>query len=148
MEQRQPLDFFVLLLSINGLVGQLVQANYAADNTFLGSFAAYRLRQGLPACSINLGPMGDVGYLTDKGMLRRIFESRGWQSINEPLLHRIVSTTILQETHSLNPNPAYAGQLVTALEPGNPPFDPYHRFSALRAAAGTAAASRGQDAGS
>ncbi|KAK2024963.1 putative polyketide synthase [Colletotrichum zoysiae] len=148
LEQKQPLDFFVLLSSISGLVGQLGQANYAAGNTFLDSFAAYRLRQGLPACSINLGPVGDVGYLKDKDMLGRIFESRGWQPINEPLLHRIVSTAILQETHRLNPNPAYAGQLVTALEPGNPPFDPYHRFSALRAAAGTTGASGGQGAGS
>lgn len=56
-EQPKSLDFFTLLSSVSGLVGQLGQANYAAGNTFLDSFAAYRLQQGLPACSINLGPI-------------------------------------------------------------------------------------------
>ncbi|OHW97941.1 polyketide synthase [Colletotrichum incanum] len=148
LEQQQPLDFFVLLSSISGLVGQLGQANYAAGNTFLDAFAAYRLQKGLPACSVNLGPVGDVGYLKDKDMLGRIFESRGWQPINEPLLHRIISAAILQQTHHLNPDPTYAGQLVTAIVPGNPPFDPDHRFSALRPAAGTAVSTSAGGSGS
>ncbi|KAJ5236092.1 hypothetical protein N7489_006183 [Penicillium chrysogenum] len=40
-------------------------ANYAAGNTFLDSFAAYRLQQGHPACSINLGPIEEVRYLAN-----------------------------------------------------------------------------------
>lgn len=50
---------------MSGLVGQLGQANYAAGNTFLDSFAAYRLQQGHPACSINLGPIEEVRYLAN-----------------------------------------------------------------------------------
>lgn len=138
LEQEQPLDFFTMFSSVSGLLGQLGQSNYAAGNVFLDSFAAYRIQQGLPACSINLGPVEDVGYLKDKDMLSRIFESRGWSPINEALLQRIIRASTLQQTHKLNP--ASSGQLVTAITPGNPPFDPLHRFSALRAAAGTAAA--------
>lgn len=50
---------------MSGLVGQLGQPNYAAGNTFLDSFAAYRLQQGHPACSINLGPIEEMGYLAN-----------------------------------------------------------------------------------
>ncbi|KAI1381948.1 putative polyketide synthase [Hypoxylon crocopeplum] len=136
LEQSQPLEIFTMFSSVSGLLGQLGQANYAAGNVFLDAFAAYRLQQGLPACSINLGPVEDIGYLKDKDMLSRIFESRGWSPINEALLHRIIRASTLQQTHRLNPESS--GQLVTAITPGNPPFDPVHRFSALRPAAGSA----------
>ncbi|KAJ5809731.1 polyketide synthase [Penicillium pulvis] len=132
LEQPTCLDFFTLLSSVSGLVGQLGQANYAAGNTFLDSFAAYRLQQGLPACSINLGPIEEVGYLAndDQGaMLNRVFETRGWTPIHEALLHQILRISILQQTHDLNPS--HTGQLVTAIMPGNTPFEPVHRFSAL-----------------
>jgi acyl carrier protein len=132
LEQPTSLDFFTLLSSVSGLVGQLGQANYAAGNTFLDSFAAYRLQQGLPACSINLGPIDDVGYLAndEQGtMLNRVFETRGWTPIHEALLQQILRISILQQTHRLNSS--HTGQLVTAIVPGETPFEPVHRFSAL-----------------
>ena len=140
-EQNRPLDFFTMLSSVSGLVGQLGQSNYAAGNVFLDAFATYRLQQGLPACSISLGPVEDVGYLEDHDMLSRVFEARGWSAINEGLLHRILRISILQQTHKLNPD--NTGQIITAIIPGNPPFEPLHRFSALRPTAGTTAASNG-----
>jgi NADPH:quinone reductase-like Zn-dependent oxidoreductase len=132
LELSSPLEFFTLLSSVSGLVGQLGQANYAAGNTFLDSFAAYRLQQGLQACSINLGPIEEVGYLAndDQGaMLNRVFETRGWVPIHEALLHQILRTSILQQTHLLNPS--HTGQIVTGIIPGDTPFEPVHRFSAL-----------------
>ena len=131
-----PLDFFTMLSSVSGLVGQLGQANYAAANAFLDSFAAYRLGQGLPACSVILGPVEDVGYLAGNATLDRFFEARGWSPIDEPSLHRILHASILQQTHRLNPR--HAGQLVTGIRPGKLPlpFEPVHRFSALCPAAG------------
>lgn len=47
----------------------------------------------------------------------------------------------MQQTHKLNPS--HTGQIVTSIMPGNPPFEPLHRFSALRPAAGTEAAGSG-----
>ncbi|KAK9445239.1 Beta-ketoacyl synthase [Metarhizium brunneum] len=141
LEQPTPLDFFTMLSSVSGLLGQLGQSNYAAGNCFLDSFAAYRIQQGLPANAINLGPVEEVGYLKDKDMLGRIFESRGWKPINEALLHRIIRCSILLQTGKVNPQ--QAGQLITAITPGNPPFEAVHRFSSLRAAAGTSSGSSG-----
>ncbi|KAH7308601.1 hypothetical protein B0I35DRAFT_515695 [Stachybotrys elegans] len=135
LEQDTPFDFFTLLSSVSGLVGQLGQSNYAAGNVFLDSFAAYRLQQGLPANLINLGPIEDVGYLNDKEMLSRIFEARGWSTINEAQLHRILRASIMQQTQSINSKST--GQLITAIMPGSPPFEALHRFSTLRPAAGS-----------
>ncbi|KAJ0413691.1 polyketide synthase [Aspergillus carlsbadensis] len=132
LEQSTSLDFFTLLSSVSGLVGQLGQANYAAGNAFLDSFAAYRLQQGLPACSIDLGPVEEVGYLANDeqgAMLNRVFETRGWTPIHEALLHRILRMSILQQTLRLNPS--HTGQLITGIMPGAAPFPPIHRFSAL-----------------
>jgi hypothetical protein len=57
------LQFFVLCGSIAGVMGNAGQANYSAANTFVCSFAQYRLQQGLPASAVNLGCVNDVGYL-------------------------------------------------------------------------------------
>lgn len=141
LEQDTPLDFFTLLSSVSGLVGQLGQSNYAAGNSFQDSFAWYRLQQGLPACAINLGPIEDVGYLGDKETLNRFFAARGWLTINEALLYRILRISIMQQQQPINA--ATAGQLVTAIMPGNPPFEAFHRFSALRAPVGSSGSGSG-----
>lgn len=62
---NNKLDFFTLLSSLTGVIGNRGQAAYAAANTFLDSFAQYRVQQGMPANSIALTPVLDVGYLAD-----------------------------------------------------------------------------------
>ncbi|MGH8908050.1 MAG: SDR family oxidoreductase, partial [Egibacteraceae bacterium] len=59
----EPLDFFVLFSSVASVVGNPGQGNYAAANTFLDSFAAFRVAQGLPALTVNWGVIADVGYV-------------------------------------------------------------------------------------
>ncbi|KAK3324348.1 hypothetical protein B0T19DRAFT_464372 [Cercophora scortea] len=62
----QPLDFFILCSSFGGIVGQQGQSNYAAANTFLDAFVQFRRSQGLPAWSIDLGVVDDVGYVSER----------------------------------------------------------------------------------
>ncbi|OJJ97388.1 hypothetical protein ASPACDRAFT_1882131 [Aspergillus aculeatus ATCC 16872] len=66
------LDFFILISSCSGLCGQWGQANYAAANTFLDAFVQYRHHQGLPASVIDLGVMGDVGFVARNQNLQLI----------------------------------------------------------------------------
>jgi hypothetical protein len=42
LTQPELMEFFTLLSSISGFIGQKGQANYAAVNTFLDAFASYR----------------------------------------------------------------------------------------------------------
>ncbi len=61
------MDFFILLASASGIIGNPGQANYSAGNTFEDSLALYRQRKGLNATSLDLGAVRDVGYLAETG---------------------------------------------------------------------------------
>lgn len=58
-----PLDFFVSFSSITSALGFQGQANYAAANAFLDSFAAFRRARNLPATTINWGALSGSGYV-------------------------------------------------------------------------------------
>jgi acyl carrier protein len=64
-EQVEPLDHFFLFSSTGASSGQPGQSNYHAGNTFLDSFVTYRHFLGLSASSLNIGLMGDVGYVAE-----------------------------------------------------------------------------------
>lgn len=60
----QELDFFLLFSSIAPLLGSHGQGTYAAANSYLDGFAAYRQSLGLPTTSINWGPWQEAGMAT------------------------------------------------------------------------------------
>jgi hypothetical protein len=114
LEQNVPLDFFTMLSSISGIVGQKSQANYAAANVFLDSFSAYRRGLGLAACSVDLGVIEDVGYISKREALAKRLDPAIWTGINEGLLHKILRFSILQQ--QLTPiNPDSAAQMITGI---------------------------------
>ena len=65
------LDFFVMLASIAGTVGNRGQSAYAASNTFMDAFSDYRADLGLPAATIDIGIVADVGYVAQSDPQRR-----------------------------------------------------------------------------
>ena len=64
---KEGLDFFVMLASISGFVGNRGQANYAAGNSYQDALARYRRSLGLAATSVNLGLMQDIGLIAERG---------------------------------------------------------------------------------
>ena len=66
----QGLDFFIMLASFSGIIGNPGQANYAAGNTFQDALAHYRISIGEKATSIDLGVATDVGALVQEQELK------------------------------------------------------------------------------
>ena len=77
------LDFFVLFGSLSGLIGQIGQVNYAASNTFLDAFVQFRHGLGLPASVLDIGVMGDIGYISEKPSVLAQLRSVGMQTLEE-----------------------------------------------------------------
>jgi nucleoside-diphosphate-sugar epimerase len=62
--QGLHLDFFVLVSSVSSVLGIAGQMSYAAANQFLDGLAHHRQASGLPASSLNLGPLGDYAGMS------------------------------------------------------------------------------------
>ncbi|KAK4223155.1 hypothetical protein QBC38DRAFT_58577 [Podospora fimiseda] len=115
-EQKQPLDFFTMLSSISGVVGNKGQANYAAGNTFLDAFASYRRSQGLQANTVDLGAIEDVGYIAEQGNgLEARFDKKQWTAIDEAVLRKIIGYSVFQQDSTAPLNAASGAQLITGL---------------------------------
>lgn len=114
LEMGRTLDFFTMLSSISGLIGQPAQANYAAANVFLDSFAYYRRGLGLKADSVDLGAIEDVGYMAERSELITALDTSAWTPINESLFHKIVGFSIMQQEDK-PVNAASQAQLITSI---------------------------------
>lgn len=68
------LDFFILLSSISGIIGNGGQSNYAAGCTFQDSLARYRTRHGYNATSIDMGVMRTIGIVAETKALHKKFD--------------------------------------------------------------------------
>ncbi|KAK8135250.1 beta-ketoacyl synthase domain-containing protein [Apiospora sp. TS-2023a] len=115
---NQPLDFFTLLSSLSGVVGNKGQANYAAAGTFLDAFAHYRHSLHLCAHVLDLGVVQEVGYMAGPGAARGLEEKFGkgqWTSLGERALRRVFDYSILMQQDDGALSRGSAAQLVTGL---------------------------------
>ena len=58
--ENLPLDFFIILSSVIGVIGTSGQANYAAGNTFQDAFATSRPIGRFPCVSLDIGSIEDA----------------------------------------------------------------------------------------
>jgi hybrid polyketide synthase/nonribosomal peptide synthetase FtdB len=82
-----PLDYFVMASSISSMIGNVAQANYVVGNSFLDFFAAYRRARNLPATTLNIGVLGDVGVIARRSELTQYLEIL---SINKNSAHDVI----------------------------------------------------------
>lgn len=93
----EELDFFVMTSSISGTVGTATESNYCSSNAFLDSFARYRNSLGLPAISVGLGMISEVGYLHEHPDIERLMKRKGISAINEDELLQIMDLALTHQ---------------------------------------------------
>ncbi|KAF2125236.1 polyketide synthase [Dothidotthia symphoricarpi CBS 119687] len=108
-----PLDFFVALSSVAGVVGNRGQAAYSAANVFLDQFMAFRRKQDLPGTSIDLAAVSNIGYLADGSDARReeVLKNIGGQTIDESKVLALFAAAVTGKM-----NESCQGQCITGLD--------------------------------
>ncbi|KAJ5915460.1 Acyl transferase/acyl hydrolase/lysophospholipase [Penicillium verhagenii] len=110
-----PLDFFIALSSVAGIIGNRGQAAYAAANVFLDEFMSYRRSLGLPGTTIDLTAVSDSGYLADvsAARLEEVLKNIGSDTMDESEVLALLGAAITGELAR-----SCSGQSITGLSLG------------------------------
>lgn len=108
VEAKSPVDFFILFGSITAAVGQPGQANYVAANAFLDAFTYYRHSQGLPATTIDVGVVEDVGLAANRSGYLSGVKAMGFLTVRERQILDSIALSINHSSKDLaNPSPNF-----------------------------------------
>lgn len=103
------LDFFIIFSSINGILGNASETNFAAAGSYQDALARWRVAQGLPCVSIDLSFVKSVGVAAEAaGMWERRVKLGNMSLEIDTVLN-------LLELAILNPS---AKQIVTGINGG------------------------------
>ncbi|KAK2861322.1 Type I Iterative PKS [Arthroderma sp. PD_2] len=142
---KEPLDFFIVLSSVAGIVGNRGQAAYAAANTFLDALTVHRRKLGLKSTSLNLTAVEDAGYLAENsGKQGEVLRNLSGNRIGEAEVLALIESSINGKVGTTCDD-----QCVTGLEFGDtmPYFAADGKFTYLRQAALALSAAVGDDSG-
>jgi NAD(P)-dependent dehydrogenase (short-subunit alcohol dehydrogenase family) len=115
------LDFFILISSAAGAVGNRGQAANAAANTFLNGFAQHLRTQNINACSLDLTAVSDAGYLAaDKAKAAEVMRNLGSDTICLSQVLALVHAGIAGNLGSCNGHPITGMRI--GVEKGGRPF--------------------------
>lgn len=95
---NDPIEIFIMFSSIASVLGNRNQGNYNVGNTFLNALAEYRQSLGLPAISVALGAMTDIGVLYSLGRedLLKTLTRSGLSHLQMPHLAKIMEAAVLE----------------------------------------------------
>ncbi|KAI0508449.1 putative polyketide synthase [Xylaria bambusicola] len=123
--ERLPLDFFIMTSSIVGTVGTPSQGAYTAANAFQDAFAKFRQAQSLPATSIGLGLILEVGSVSTSTGFQQMLQRNATYGVSETEFLQLFEGALC-DSHSspaddfslAKLDPSSKAQVVTGLEPG------------------------------
>lgn len=107
-----PLDFFITISSLVGIVGNLGQAAYAATSTFMDAFVQYRKVLGLPCSTIDLAPVVGIGYLAENPDKREILRD-AFGTVDEDEFRGLFATAVSNELETTCNGQCITGMNVT-----------------------------------
>jgi len=137
----QPLDFFILLSSASGIVGNRGQAAYAAASSFLDSFAHFRASKGLPATAIDLGVVSEIGWVAERQMQESLEAFTGGSpTLTEADVLALIKLAVTGQIDKLADHQTTIGLSFEKYHPDHPSafWASDARFSHLRRAAAAA----------
>ncbi|KAL8792787.1 MAG: hypothetical protein Q9195_004600 [Heterodermia aff. obscurata] len=118
---KTDLDFFIMLSSLVGLSGNPSQAAYNAANVFLDAFADYRNGQGLPAVTLDLGRIVEIGFVAENEAAMRGLRDLWSRSIGREEVMAMIKSAVL--TPLRQPGP---GSSISGLKGWSPAADPVY----------------------
>ena len=115
--QGHRLDFFTMTSSISATLGNPGQTNYSAANSYLDALAWHRNLQALPATSLVLPMILDVGVVAENDSMEALISRKGMYGIDEKEMLRAFETAMIQPI----PKPGKAtlpdAQIILGVEP-------------------------------
>jgi hypothetical protein len=102
VDRSTDLDFFLCTSSISGSIGVATESNYCAANGFLDAFCRHRRSVGLPATSLGLGMISEVGFLHENPEIEALLLRKGVHPINEDELLQLVDIALSPEEVDVN----------------------------------------------
>ena len=136
-----PVDFFIALSSVAGVVGNRGQAAYAAANVFLDTLMQHRRANGQAGTSLDLTAVSDVGYLADNSeRAADVLRNLGGETIAESEILSLLAASMTGKTAGANDH------VITGLKiaPGAEPFWMHDaKFTVLREAAASQVSAEG-----
>ena len=112
--RARPLDFFITISSLAGIVGNRGQAAYAATATFMDAFVQYRKALGLPCSTIDLAPVVEIGYLAENLVKQKIVKDAfGGAVVNENEVRGLFATAVSNELETTCDGQCITGMNVT-----------------------------------
>ncbi|PTB44904.1 hypothetical protein M441DRAFT_53996 [Trichoderma asperellum CBS 433.97] len=145
---KTPLQFFIVLSSVAGIVGNRGQAHYSAANTYLDALVLHRRRQGLAASSIDLAAVEGVGYLAENGAkMSQVMRNLSNNTLGEAEVLALIESAMTGKVDRF-----CQGQVITGLGFDNASSMPFYasdaKFSHLREALLAASADADASSGS
>lgn len=113
---KHHLDFFIMLSSAVGVVGNSSQANYCAGNTFLDALAQHRRSLGLPALSLDLGIINSVGYVAENEVVAKNLARMGHDFVSEDNMLGLLQLAIADGQQNHLPSQMVTGLTTRELE--------------------------------
>ena len=105
----QSLDFFILLSSCAGIIGNNGQANYASACTFQDAFARHCTRLGKPTRSLDLGMIEGAGYVSQNPNAQRFLTAQGFQAVTLLEFFALLDYAITQPIRTLDDSQLIVG---------------------------------------
>lgn len=109
------LDFFIMLSSLAGILGNRGQSNYCAGNTYQDQLAHYRRSLGLPGQVVDLGAIGGLGWFEENKEDLKFAETMQNLIVRADEFYALMKSAMTGYSHGENRVPT---QIVTGVGSG------------------------------